>query len=102
MGGPGPAEFQEYGFKGRLPKPFESRSLSRVLHEVLKAHQTGQRVAVPQARNVPHALMRQLSGALNNLNQLTRQANAGMVPVTASELRQVMVAIERIARAYAT
>jgi len=30
------ANFQEYGFKGMMPKPFESRSLSKVLHEVLK------------------------------------------------------------------
>jgi nitrogen-specific signal transduction histidine kinase/CheY-like chemotaxis protein len=30
------ANFQEYGFKGMLPKPFESLSLSKVLHEVLK------------------------------------------------------------------
>ena len=28
--------FQEYGFKGMMPKPFESRSLGKVLHEVLK------------------------------------------------------------------
>jgi PAS domain S-box-containing protein len=30
------ANFQEYGFKGMMPKPFESRSLGKVLHEVLK------------------------------------------------------------------
>jgi two-component system cell cycle sensor histidine kinase/response regulator CckA len=30
------ANFQEYGFKGIMPKPFESRFLSKVLHEVLK------------------------------------------------------------------
>jgi PAS domain S-box-containing protein len=30
------AHFQEYGFKGMMPKPFESLSLSKVLHEVLK------------------------------------------------------------------
>jgi len=30
------ANFQEYGFKGMMPKPFESLSLSKVLHEVLK------------------------------------------------------------------
>ena len=29
------ANFQEYGFKGMMPKPFESLSLSKVLHEVL-------------------------------------------------------------------
>ncbi|MFC1840484.1 PAS domain S-box protein [Thermodesulfobacteriota bacterium] len=28
--------FKEYGFKGMMPKPFESLSLSKVLHEVLK------------------------------------------------------------------
>ncbi len=30
------ANFQEYGFKGMLPKPFESLSLGKVLHEVIK------------------------------------------------------------------
>jgi len=30
------ANFQEYGFKGMMPKPFESMSLSKVLHEVLQ------------------------------------------------------------------
>jgi len=30
------SNFQEYGFKGMIPKPFESRSLGKVLHEVLK------------------------------------------------------------------
>ena len=29
------ANFKEYGFKGMMPKPFESRSLGKVLHEVL-------------------------------------------------------------------
>lgn len=31
------SHFQEFGFKGMMPKPFESLSLSKVLHEVLKA-----------------------------------------------------------------
>ena len=30
------ANFKEYGFRGMLPKPFESRSLGKVLHDVLK------------------------------------------------------------------
>ncbi|MBU1053993.1 MAG: response regulator [Proteobacteria bacterium] len=30
------ANFKEYGFKGVLPKPFETVLLSKVLHEVLK------------------------------------------------------------------
>jgi len=30
------ADFQEYGFKGRLAKPFEFGALSNVLHEVIK------------------------------------------------------------------
>ena len=30
------ANFQEYGFKGMMPKPFEPRSLGKVLHEVLQ------------------------------------------------------------------
>ncbi|MFH2011918.1 MAG: ATP-binding protein [Pseudomonadota bacterium] len=29
------ANFKEYGFKGIMPKPFEARSLGKVLHEVL-------------------------------------------------------------------
>jgi len=30
------ANFKEYGFKGMMPKPFESLSLGKVLHEVLQ------------------------------------------------------------------
>ena len=30
------ANFQEYGFKGMMPKPFESLLLGKVLHDVLK------------------------------------------------------------------
>jgi len=30
------ANFQEYGFKGMMPKPFTSQSLGKVLHEVLQ------------------------------------------------------------------
>ncbi|MDB9822198.1 PAS domain S-box protein [Deltaproteobacteria bacterium] len=30
------ANFKEYGFKGMMPKPFESLSLGKVLHEVLR------------------------------------------------------------------
>ena len=30
------SNFQEYGFKGMMPKPFTSQSLSKVLHEVLQ------------------------------------------------------------------
>jgi PAS domain S-box-containing protein len=30
------SNFQEYGFRGVIPKPFESQSLGKVLHEVLK------------------------------------------------------------------
>jgi CheY-like chemotaxis protein len=30
------SNFREYGFKGMMPKPFESLSLGKVLHEVLK------------------------------------------------------------------
>ena len=35
-GDPVLANFQEYGFKGIIPKPFESSSLGKVLHEVLR------------------------------------------------------------------
>ena len=31
------ANFHEHGFKGMMPKPFETRSLSKVLHDVLKS-----------------------------------------------------------------
>jgi DNA-binding NarL/FixJ family response regulator len=30
------SNFQEYGFKGMMTKPFDSRSLGNVLHEVLQ------------------------------------------------------------------
>jgi DNA-binding NarL/FixJ family response regulator len=33
------AHFQEYGFMGMIPKPFESISLSKVLYEVIKSEE---------------------------------------------------------------
>jgi len=30
------ANFREYGFKGMMPKPFETRYLGKVLHEVIE------------------------------------------------------------------
>jgi len=35
------SNFQEYGFKGMMPKPFEVRTLSKVLHDVLKGEKGG-------------------------------------------------------------
>lgn len=72
---------------------------SKLLFAIVRSHQTGKRLKVPQPRKLPDALMRQLANALNNLNQLTRQANTGIVPVNAAELRATMLAIENVARA---
>jgi CheY-like chemotaxis protein len=33
------SDFQEYGFKGMISKPFESRSLGKVLHEVIQGEE---------------------------------------------------------------
>jgi hypothetical protein len=71
---------------------------AKLLRSLITAHLTGRRAELPCVKGPSHARTRELSRIGNNLNQLTRQANAGIVPVTASELRAVLTAVLNAAR----
>lgn len=79
-----------------------SRSITaaHLTRAILAAHINAQKAALPHYRPDP-ALMSELSRIGQNLNQLTRQANVGMVAIKASiiqhALSAVLAAIDRVA-----
>ncbi len=73
-------------------------TMSALARLILVAHITAQRAELPQRRGTDAALLRQCVRIGNNLNQLTRQANAGLVPVAADELRACIDHINALAR----
>lgn len=77
----------------------ESRSvgIAGLTRSVLAAHLTGQRAELPHRRGMTSETLRQLSRIGNNLNQLARQANNGMVPITAEELRACLDRLNALA-----
>lgn len=64
-----------------------SMTTSGLSRAVLVAYRARRPVSVPRAHGPRDEALRQLARIGNNLNQLTRQANAGLVPVTEAELR---------------
>jgi hypothetical protein len=73
-------------------------TVARYLRAVVEAHLSQQRTKLPQARAHHHALLRQLARVGNNLNQLTRQAHAGIVPVKPEEVQTCLANLNEIAR----
>jgi hypothetical protein len=78
----------------------ESRgvSVSTLTRLVVYAHLQGRRAELPHRQGEDAALLRQLIRIGNNLNQLARQANAGLVPVSVDELRTCLDHINMLAR----
>lgn len=70
---------------------------SALARMIVAAHLTTQRAELPHRRNNA-ALLRQFVRIGNNLNQLARQANAGIVPVTSAEIRACLDRINALAR----
>jgi hypothetical protein len=70
-----------------------SITLSKLIRIILAAHLKGQRAELPHPRAIPAAALRELNRTGNNLNQLAKQANTGMVPVNAAELRAVLASV---------
>lgn len=73
-------------------------TLSALTRLILTAHLNAQRAELPRRRGTDAALLRQLIRIGNNLNQLARQANAGLVAVSADELRACLDRINTLAR----
>lgn len=74
-----------------------SMTLSKLTRAIVIAHLTEQRAHLAQ----PHqdaALLWELARIGNNLNQLARQANAGLVAVNADELRACLDRLNDLAR----
>lgn len=82
----------EFGF---MKQESSSRSitLSKLLRALIHAHVTNSRVELPHPRATNAEALRELTRIGNNLNQLTRQANTGVVPIGAQELRRVLAAV---------
>lgn len=73
-------------------------TVSTLTRLVVSAHLQAQRAELPQRHGENAALLRQLIRIGNNLNQLARQANGGLVPVNADELRTCLDRINMLAR----
>lgn len=90
------------GDLNRLKAEATARGLTqaKLARQILAAHLTQQRLAAPQRHGPTDYLLRQLLRIGNNLNQLARQANTGLVTVSADELRQCLDAVNRMARTF--
>jgi hypothetical protein len=77
-----------------------SLSLSKLLRTLVTAFVRNQRAELPQPRGVNNAVLRELCRIGNNLNQLTKQANTGIVPIDAASLRvtlaDLLAAVRRL------
>jgi hypothetical protein len=65
-------------------------TVSKLVRAVLAAHLTRQRAELPQPRGASSAALRELCRIGNNLNQLAKQANTGIVPIGATDLRATL------------
>jgi len=75
---------------------------AKLLRNLLTAHLTEQRLALPHNTKLTDAFLREFTRSGNNLNQLARQANIGIVPVNAHELRATLATLTDLARKLAT
>jgi len=73
-------------------------TMSALARLIMVAHATAQRAELPYRNGTDAALLRQFVRIGNNLNQLARQANAGLVAVGADELRTCLDRINALAR----
>lgn len=71
---------------------------SALTRAIVVAHLEAQRAELPHRRGTKAALLRQFIRIGNNLNQLARQANAGLIAIDAEELRACLDRINALAR----
>ena len=70
-----------------------SLTLSKLLRQILIAHLTRQRAELPTRGGPTSDALRELTRIGNNLNQLARQANTGLVTVSASDLNRILAEV---------
>lgn len=70
---------------------------SKLARAVIAAHLAKQRVQLPHAQGMRTEALRELARIGNNLNQLARQANVGLVTVPEPELRACLAALNSFA-----
>lgn len=73
-------------------------TVSTLVRLIVVAHLKGQRAELPHRSGPSAALLREFCRIGNNLNQLARQANAGLVPVDANVLRTTLDRLNNLAR----
>ena len=78
--------------RAALAQESDSRAMpiSKLLRALVIAHITNCRAELPHPRKINSEALRELCRTGNNLNQLARQANTGIVPLRAHELRAVL------------
>lgn len=75
-----------------LGQEAQSRAVtnSKLVRSICKAHVDKTRAELPHLKGPSRALIREIARIGNNINQLTRQANAGVVTVSESDLKPVL------------
>lgn len=73
-------------------------TVSRLMRVIAGTHLTGRRSALPHPQDDNHALVRELARIGNNLNQLAKQANTGLVTVSEPELLSHLAALNAAVR----
>lgn len=78
--------------RAALAKESDDRAIpmSKLLRALVTAHVTNSRAELPHPRRVHSEALRELCRSGNNLNQLARQANTGIVQINPRELRAVL------------
>jgi hypothetical protein len=69
-------------------------TVSKLVRALTTAHYKGCRPELKRARGAAAALIRELNRIGNNINQLARMANAGVVSVPERELRQHLACLQ--------
>ena len=86
----------------KLDNEADCRSMTRskLILAIITAHLKHQRAELPQPRGLSNAALRELCRLGNNLNQLARQANTGLVAVNEATLldclTEVINAVRRL------
>lgn len=71
---------------------------SRLLYEILKSHQAGTRLAIPQAKAFNAADLRALTRIGNNVNQIAHQANLMNLHLVHARAEACLASLEALLR----